>query len=65
VLNKSTKSCALIQDTASYFSELRQSGGCRDVLGQLGAMPQSITVTPEEREAIDRVKSLLFICSYL
>lgn len=29
---------------------------CRDILGQLaGAMPQSINVTPEEREAIDRV----------
>lgn len=30
----------------------------RDVLGQLdAAMPQAITVTPEEREAIERVSS--------
>jgi len=29
---------------------------CRDILGQLGAaMPQAIEVTPEEREAIERV----------
>lgn len=34
-------------------------GGCRDILGQLGEMgggaPQAINVTPEEKEAIDRV----------
>lgn len=35
----------------------------RNVLGQLAAaaMPQSVTVTPEERDAIERVSSSLFI----
>lgn len=33
----------------------------RDIIGQLaGAMPQSIAVTPEEREAIERVSCVLF-----
>ncbi|KAL3700606.1 hypothetical protein R1sor_018628 [Riccia sorocarpa] len=31
-----------------------------DLLGQLGAMPQSINVTPEEREAIDRLEAMGF-----
>lgn len=31
-------------------------GNCRDALGQLaGGYPQSVNVTPEEREAIERV----------
>jgi hypothetical protein len=35
------------------------SGNCRDVLGQMGgAMPQSINVTPEERDAIERVLAI-------
>lgn len=34
----------------------------RDVLGQMAAgMPQAVTVTPEEREAIERVSSCLCI----
>ncbi|CAM6082295.1 unnamed protein product [Calypogeia fissa] len=36
-------------------------GGEGDLLGQLaGAMPQSINVTPEEREAIDRLEGMGF-----
>ncbi|BBN00086.1 UV excision repair protein RAD23 [Marchantia polymorpha subsp. ruderalis] len=36
-------------------------GGEGDLLGQLaGAMPQSINVTPEEREAIDRLEAMGF-----
>jgi hypothetical protein len=33
-----------------------ECGNCRDVLG--GAMPQSINVTPEERDAIERVLAI-------
>lgn len=34
----------------------------RDPLGQLAsAMPQAVTVTPEEREAIERVSLLMFV----
>jgi len=36
-----------------------ECGNCRDVLGQMGgAMPQSINVTPEERDAIERVLAI-------
>ena len=36
-------------------------GNCRDAMGQLaGAYPQSVNVTPEERESIERV-SLYFL----
>lgn len=30
----------------------------RNLFGDAGAMPQAITVTPEEREAIERVSSM-------
>lgn len=34
---------------------------CRNILGQLAeAMPQAVTVTPEEREAIERVRFSFF-----
>jgi hypothetical protein len=37
-------------------------GNCRDAMGQLaGAYPQSVNVTPEERESIERVNlTILF-----
>jgi UV excision repair protein RAD23 len=35
-----------------------ECGNCRDVLG--GAMPQSINVTPEERDAIERLEGMGF-----
>lgn len=40
-------------------------GVCRNILGQLAeAMPQAVTVTPEEQEAIERVSSSLFFPVY-
>jgi UV excision repair protein RAD23 len=55
----------LINENQAEFlrliNEAGGEGGEGDVLGQLaGAMPQSINVTPEEREAIDRLEGMGF-----
>lgn len=51
----------LIQEHQSEFLRLINEpaeGGESNLLGQLAAsMPQSLTVTPEERDAIERVRS--------
>ncbi|CAK9192389.1 unnamed protein product [Sphagnum troendelagicum] len=51
------------ENQAEFLRLINEAGGEGaegDVLGQLGAMPQSITVTPEEREAIDRLEGMGF-----
>ncbi|KAI8020855.1 Ubiquitin receptor RAD23d [Camellia lanceoleosa] len=66
----------LIQEHQADFLRLINEpveGGEGDILGQLtAAMPQSVTVTPEEREAIERIcmsalfqfdNSPLFLCT--
>jgi UV excision repair protein RAD23 len=55
----------LINDNQAEFLRLINEAGAEgaegDILGQLaGAMPQSINVTPEEREAIDRLEGMGF-----
>ncbi|CAK9255351.1 unnamed protein product [Sphagnum jensenii] len=54
----------LINENQAEFlrliNEAGGDGGEGDILGQLGAMPQSINVTPEEREAIDRLEGMGF-----
>jgi UV excision repair protein RAD23 len=59
----------LINENQAEFLQLINEAGGEDaegdILGQLGAMPQSINVTPEEREAIDRVQASFFICTFL
>ncbi|KAJ6848782.1 ubiquitin receptor RAD23d-like [Iris pallida] len=54
----------LIQEHQSEFLRLINEpaeGGESNLLGQLaGAMPQALTVTPEEREAIERLEAMGF-----
>jgi UV excision repair protein RAD23 len=55
----------LINENQAEFlrliNEAGGEGGEGDILGQLaGGMPQSINVTPEEREAIDRLEGMGF-----
>lgn len=54
----------LIQDHQADFLRLINEpveGGEGNALGQLaGAMPQAVTVTPEEREAIERLEAMGF-----
>ncbi|KAJ6832863.1 ubiquitin receptor RAD23d-like [Iris pallida] len=54
----------LIQEHQSEFLSLINEpaeGGESNLLGQLaGAMPQALTVTPEEREAIERLEAMGF-----
>ncbi|PKA62187.1 Putative DNA repair protein RAD23-3 [Apostasia shenzhenica] len=54
----------LIQENPDEFLRLvngSAEGGESDLLGQLAeAMPQSVTVTPEEREAIERLEAMGF-----
>jgi hypothetical protein len=55
------------ENQAEFLHLINEAGGEDaegDILGQLGAMPQSINVTPEEREAIDRVQASFFICTF-
>ncbi|KAH8974188.1 hypothetical protein BDL97_01G088400 [Sphagnum fallax] len=55
----------LINENQAEFlrliNEAGGDGGEGDILGQLGAMPQSINVTPEEREAIDRCEDVTML----
>jgi UV excision repair protein RAD23 len=51
------------ENQAEFLHLINEAGGEDaegDILGQLGAMPQSINVTPEEREAIDRLEAMGF-----
>ncbi|TVU11726.1 hypothetical protein EJB05_45338 [Eragrostis curvula] len=55
----------LIQDNQAEFlrlvNESPESGAGGNILGQLAAaMPQALTVTPEEREAIERLEAMGF-----
>ncbi|CAM6027154.1 unnamed protein product [Sphagnum balticum] len=48
-------------DFLRLINEAGSEGGEGDVLGQMGgAMPQSINVTPEERDAIERLEGMGF-----
>jgi len=48
-------------DFLHLINEAGSEGGEGDVLGQMGgAMPQSINVTPEERDAIERLEGMGF-----
>lgn len=47
---------------AHYSLVICEQNFFRNVLGQMAAaMPQAVTVTPEEREAIERVSTFLCI----
>ncbi|CAM6043240.1 unnamed protein product [Sphagnum compactum] len=51
------------ENQAEFLRLINEAGGEGaegDILGQLGAMPQSINLTPEEREAIDRLEGMGF-----
>uniref|UniRef100_A0A453RAU1 Ubiquitin receptor RAD23 n=1 Tax=Aegilops tauschii subsp. strangulata TaxID=200361 RepID=A0A453RAU1_AEGTS len=57
----------LIQENQAEFlrlvNETPESGAGGNILGALAAqMPQAVQVTPEEREAIQRVQYILMIC---
>jgi ubiquitin len=48
--------CIAVSNTTNYLA-LK----CRDAMGQLaGAYPQSVNVTPEERESIERLEAMGF-----